>query len=367
MKIVIFTDLHVFPHRFGGEIDKSTGRQSRLQDCLDVLDATANLVDDIDAQHRLFIGDMFHIRGRLAPSFLNPVVEHFRIVHHGDWTERGADFTDWLIPGNHDMENRVAGENALQLLRSENVRVLDSYGITPMTGGVGDDAILGWVSYDPDVKTMKNNIKAVAAMRRTLPPSDRIKPGIFIVHHGIDGSMPNIPDCGIGTADLPTEDFDWCFCGDYHMHSELVSGKAWMVGAPMHHNFGDAGQKRGWMTLDTVTREVAFVENERSPKFVALDKLTPYTGDIKGNFFRLRHDNEAELNEWADKVEARGARAVQKELVRDWKAIERSEVEMSMTTEQMFKAWLKDEEVGDLDKTKIETLNRDILDEAEIS
>lgn len=364
MKIVIFTDLHVFPHRFGAGIDSSTGRQSRLQDCINVLDATANLVDDIEASHRLFLGDMFHVRGRLAPSFLNPVVDHYREVHHKDW---GADFTDWLIVGNHDMEARIAGENALRSLKSESVRVLDSFGVEVMTGGIGDDIVIGWVSYHPDVKVMRGNIKAVAALRRTMPMKDTIKKGVFIIHHGIDGAMPNIPDCGIGPSDLPTEDFDWCFCGDYHMHKELVKGKAWMVGAPMHHNFGDAGQARGWMTLDTVTGEVELVENEKSPKFIALDRLTPYSGDIKGNFFRLRHDNEAELDEWAEKVESRGARAVQKELVRDWKAIERSEVEMSMTTEQMFKAWLKDEEVGDLDKAKIETLNRDILDEAEIS
>src|SRR5215469_7182203 len=114
-KIVIFTDLHAHPFSFGASIDEATGRNSRLQDCLNVLDWTSGIVYGSGAGARLFIGDMFHIRGRLAPSVINPISDHFARAHPSGEEQ---DFIDFLIPGNHDMEHRAEGEHALYPLRA---------------------------------------------------------------------------------------------------------------------------------------------------------------------------------------------------------------------------------------------------------
>ncbi|MDX5368494.1 MAG: metallophosphoesterase, partial [Alphaproteobacteria bacterium] len=232
MKIIAYSDLHIHPHRFGAGTDDDTGRQSRLQDCLDVLDMTAKAVEDHNAVARLFCGDMFHVRGRIQPSVFNPTLSHFKRVHNPNR------FTDYLLVGNHDMEHRANGEHAVHGLRGPGVDILEGYGT--MLDDWGRSVLIGWVSYTPDIRELKERVRKVAYDARH--EDEHVYRRIFMLHHGVDGAMPSIPDMGFGVLDLPHEDFDLILCGDYHMHRELIPGKAWMIGAPLQHTYGDSGQ-----------------------------------------------------------------------------------------------------------------------------
>jgi DNA repair exonuclease SbcCD nuclease subunit len=366
-QIIIYTDLHCHPYPFGASINEETGRNSRLQDCLDVLDWTANIVHDRGADARLFIGDMFHIRGRLAPSVINPISDHFETVHHRGWWQP---FIDFLIPGNHDHEHRVKGEHALHSLRGDGVWVRDGHGYEVINdGGKLRGLGIGWVAYEPSVVELKAKVKQVAAEARL---QEGVERKILLIHHGVDGSMPNIPDCGFGPADLPIDTFDWVFCGDYHNHKELIPGRAWMVGAPLQHTFGDVGQTRGCVVLDTATGTVEFIENSAAPRFVTVDLVDGKmkvmgAKDVKGNFVRVRADDQKALEKLAAKITDMGARAVQTELVRDWKQVTRADVTLSMTTSQMFRTWLQGQEPGGLDLDELAKLNDEILAEAGVA
>jgi DNA repair exonuclease SbcCD nuclease subunit len=366
-KIVLFSDLHAHPYAFGASIDEVTGRNSRLQDCLNVLDWTSGIAYGSGAGARLFIGDMFHIRGRLAPSVINPISDHFARVHPSGEEQ---DFIDFLIPGNHDQEHRVEGEHALYPLRADGVWVRDGHGYQPVNdGGKLRGLGIGWVSYVSNITELKAQVKQVAAWARL---QEGVKRRILIIHHGVDGTMPNIPDCGFGAADLPIDTFDWVFCGDYHNHKEIIPGKAWMVGAPLQHTFGDVGQSRGCVLLDTDDGRVSFIENTEAPRFVTVDLIEgkmQVTGakDVKGNFVRVRADDQKALEKIAAKITDMGARAVQTELVRDWKQITRADVTLSMTTSQMFRTWLKDQELGGIDPDELAKLNDEILAEAGVA
>lgn len=357
MKIIAFSDLHVYPHRFGASVDDMTGRQSRLQDCIDVLDLTRQAAIDHGASVRLFCGDMFHTRGKLAPSIFNPVVEHYR-------TSRS--FMDDMIVGNHDMEHRVEGEHALKPLEGEGVYLREGHGYHAKAhkDEFGRTLGIGWVCYEPDIKVLRNKVKQVAAQAR-LDTESTWK--LLLIHHGVDGAMDGIPDMGFGPSDLPSEDFTVILCGDYHTHKELVAGKAWMIGSPLQHTFGDAGQKRGYMVLDLATGTAELIENTAAPKFVTWAKGQPALteADIAGNFIRIRHDEEKDLDAIEAAVLAAGAKAVQKELIRNWAAIERSDVALSMSTSQMFQTWAADQELPPgVTMEEVIALNNEVLAEA---
>ena len=361
MRIIAFSDSHVHPHRFGATVDEATGRQSRLQDGIDALDMTAQAAIDHKADLRVFCGDMFHTRGKLAPSILNPVIEHYR--------KPSRPFHDELIVGNHDMEHRVEGEHALKALAGERVTVRDGHGYQAgvYINAHGPSLGVGWVAYEPDIKALKDKVKQVAAQAR-LDTKSTWK--LLMIHHGVDGAMDGIPDMGFGPRDLPHEDFTVILCGDYHTHKELVAGKAWMIGAPLQHTFGDAGQKRGYMVIDLAAGTANLVENTNAPKFVTWAKgEAPLTkAIIEGNFVRIRHDDEKELDAIEVAVLTAGAKAVQKELVKDWAAVTRSDVSLSMTTSQMFKTWIADQELpAGVDPDELVKLNDEILEEAGVS
>ena len=374
MNIVVFSDLHLHGFKFGASI-ASTGRNSRLQHGLDVLHWTAWLAikeakpDQMPV--RLFAGDLFHQRGILRPSVLNPVLEHFA---NGEWATAGGIF-DFMIPGNHDEEARSDGEHALAALRGagDQPMVRDGFGfeIHPLspTRWLGT----GWVCHTPNVDELKARVARVCALKREAMDKmggENVKT-ICLIHHGVDGAMPFIPDCGFSAADLPTHEFDFVFCGDYHNHKRLAPN-AWMVGATMQHNFGDAGQPRGALVVDIDTGEAALHESP-APKFHTLEDKTedPVFVDYSrfaGGFVRVRCDDPTLLAMHAEKATAAGALAVQQELVRDWAAITRADVTLSMTTSQMFAKWLEGQEVSALvTKSSVIALNDEILREAGVA
>ena len=347
MRAIAFSDLHAHPHRFGGVIAED-GRHSRLSDCLRVLDQTREAANNYRASVRLFCGDMFHVRGKLTPSVINPVIEHFQ--------RGGNTFRDFILVGNHDMENRESGEHAVRML-SPYATILEDYGFqrSEVNGELVD---IGWVAYAPDVKALKERVKEVAAMARATREAG--VPSFFLLHHGVDGAMPGIPDMGFTPMDLPHDSFDYILCGDYHKHAELIPSKAWMIGAPLQHSFGDIGQKRGWMAIDTETKAVEFVENTQAPKFIGWDGAEGEPA--AGNFVRIRSEDQDDLKALAAKALADGALATNEELVRSIQAAKRADVMLSMTTKQLFKSWIDGEdEIAAAQKTRVTTLNDDIL------
>lgn len=354
---LVFTDLHVHKHKFGGVVTEE-GKHTRLMDCVSVLDQTYQHMLSSNISYRFFCGDMFHVRGKLAPSILNPVIEHFSRVH-----EEKA-FKDFLLVGNHDMEHRTDGEHAMKALGElRGVHVLEDHGYRVVSSF--DMFGLGWVAYEPDVKRLKEKVQAVAAMRRE--DGQEHLPQIFLIHHGVDGAMPSIPNMGFAPKDLPHDDFDLIFCGDYHTHKELIPNKAWMVGSPLQHNFGDAGQRRGWMTFDTSPSKTLFHENVRAPFFVNWQDGGVKPTVFKGNFARVRAEDEARLREMEGIALEAGALAVQAELIRDMSAIDRAEVDLGMSTGDMFRTWLEKQGIEDEEQVKrVLALNEEIMAEAGI-
>ena len=93
--------------------------------------------------------------------------------------------------------------------------------------------------------------------------------------------------------------FDYMFCGDIHKRQYI--GNLIVGGSPMHHNFGDRGQDRGFHIYDSETNEVDFINLESHyPKFIMLEDSSVPDDDY--NYYRLVIDSSKKLGEVDDNV-----------------------------------------------------------------
>jgi len=90
------------------------------------------------------------------------------------------------------------------------------------------------------------------------------------------------------------EKFKISFIG--HCHTPAAIRKNVIsVGAPLQHNFGDCGEKRGWWIYDFDKDNLEYIENLESPRFYDLhikrgDEKIP--GRPDKDFYRIRVETE---------------------------------------------------------------------------
>lgn len=354
MRVIVWSDLHADAHRFGSNTTDK-GYNTRLLDCVKAIDATSEAVRRHGAPFRLFAGDLLHQRGRLGkPSTFNPVFQAIAASH-----QVGNPFVDVLIPGNHDDESRADGEYAIKAFGAiDGVYVYDGWGIQDFIAPGPHALYVAWVCHHPDVDVVKARLRDVAERLTNIRKAAAGTPdldykSILMLHHGVDGTLPDVPRCGLTSADLPTSVFDWTFVGDYHMFKELVPGKAWSVGTPLQHNFGDAGKRCGYLVLDTDTGELIQEQIEDLPRFCTLevrDGMVVNSVDEcrPGDFVCVSCDDEALLDQIRDNLlnpvaqGGKGAAAVMKDLIAKGQIAGKIEnaIRLAMDPIAMLKAWV---------------------------
>lgn len=357
MKIVAFSDLHVHPHKLGHKIDPVTGLSCRVLDALKVLHFSHQLAHDVKADFRAFCGDMHHVRGRLIPSVANAI--------HNHYSSRDPRYDDILIPGNHDLEDYGSEPNALMnaitSLEQNRVRVLNGHGYEVIKSTWRGNVLgVGWVQYYHGADRMIDAIKQVTAQKK-LAGFDG--PSILMLHHGVDGALPSVPACGLAPAHLPMADFDLVLCGDYHNNAQL-GPNAWMLGAPIHHNFGDAGTTRGVMVFDLATKTHELHQVPDVPRFVTWREGDPplSLADIAGNYVRLQGHDQTALDAAKAAVLAAGAALVVGEVIDASAAVARQDISVSLTVGQMFEKWLDAQDPAVVaERAEIVALNGEIL------
>ena len=122
MKVLLFSDLHAHSWRNCSTM-LPTGRNSRLQDTINILREIRELADKEKVDGVLFAGDMFHIRPGLAsmhiPTF-NAVYEEIALL------KLNRTFVALLV-GNHDQGDKAGREYSVFAFRST-VTVMDQPG-----------------------------------------------------------------------------------------------------------------------------------------------------------------------------------------------------------------------------------------------
>ena len=298
----ILSDLHYHSWSAFAETSPS-GVNSRLQQILDATRYAANRVLAAGGNQLFLAGDVFHKRGEVAPSVLNPVMDLYKeLIDSG--------FAIYAIPGNHDLEKNDSERlaNSITALESVGVQVAHK----PMVVDLSDDhkvVLFPWYSSTKDLTAVMTDWRD--DLVEDGAPSDNDPMLEAIIHAPIDGVLPHLPAHGLTADHLLSTGFDRVFSGHYHNYKDMGDG-IYSIGALTHQNWGDINATAGFLIVRD--DEVSHFETEH-PKFVEL------TGDetdeaakakCKGNYVRVRVEieSEAELNEIRDGVREMGAKGV---------------------------------------------------------
>lgn len=217
-----------------------TGVNSRLQMTLDETRRCASEVRKAGGNTIIHAGDLFHVRGSIAPSVLNPTKDLYR-----DLVKDG--FRIIIDAGNHDLEGKeaVRVSSAITALEDVGCKVVNSKmaGLTAMERVI----LVPWIQKIDDLKAA---IEEAAAVE---PGRDNVD---LILHAPIDGAIEGLPAHGLEPEYLASLGFRRVFAGHYHNHKKMYDGDShaygtdvYSIGALTHLTWSDVGSKAGFLIV----------------------------------------------------------------------------------------------------------------------
>lgn len=213
-------------------------------------------------------GDLFHVRGKLAPSVINPVRKFFR-------EQDALDMETVILSGNHDLESEDADEitSSVSAISSPNTLAIN------IACQVSDDPKIYMIPWRSDLGALREEIRV---LNETLGVIE--VPYDLIIHAPMNEVLINIPNIGLNASEFDGMRFKRVFAGHYHNHKRL-SDKVYSCGATGHQTWNDPGTKAGWCLV--YEDEVVFHESQQ-PQFVTLPVV--YDEDdmdmVHGHFIR---------------------------------------------------------------------------------
>ncbi len=233
-----------------------SGINSRLQS---ILDETWRLALEIKAKGGKSLyhtGDLFHVRGNIAPSVLNPTLDLYRrIVEELGIQPR-------LLAGNHDLEGRDAKRvssaiTALEGVGCEIVNELTCF---------ADDRVV-MIPWTQDITALKAEINRAVDEINGHAHSHMHNDWTLMIHAPVDGVITGLPAHGLTDVDLKGYGFKYVFSGHYHHHKSFGNG-VYSVGASTHQTWSDVNSKAGFLI---VSDEGVKWYKSHAPEFVEIN------------------------------------------------------------------------------------------------
>lgn len=285
----LLADLHLHPWS-AFATTTSDGQNGRLVGLLNEIDRAAQEVSTAGGNKLILAGDVFHVRGSVAPSVLNAVRDRLKTLA----TLYGVEFH--IMPGNHDLEGKESTRlsSAVTALEDRHVLVHNFAGAPP---GFGLKVVL--VPWVESIDALKATCEEIANNTADSSETD------LILHAPIDGVIKGLPDHGLSPDYLAGLGFKRVFAGHYHNHKQVHAGFAiggaadepskrqgevYSIGALAHHTWSDVGSKAGFLIVypDRVDWRKSHL-----PEFIDLSQLAGLEPDevpllVDGNYVRVR-------------------------------------------------------------------------------
>lgn len=318
------------------------GVNSRLRIILDELLRVAQEIADLGGDKLVIAGDLFHVRGSVKPSVMNPTAETFQKI-----SEMGI--TVEAIAGNHDLEgsDATALGNAMQTLGSiENFHPITS-------PKVDDDCVyFPWYASLDDLRDAMTGI--APELRKTRDA---------IIHAPLNGVIKGLPDIGLTPEELSAMGYRRVFVGHFHNHVEFEHGKVFSIGATTHQTWSDPGSLAGFMVVhpDHVEQHLS-----RAPSFIDLKRPEDIDVlNVKGNYVRLKLTDvtEAEIKDFRNELEGMGALGVSINATRRTEANRTASISAGATLEVSVAEFI-DKQVDEDYREDIQKLAASIMMEA---
>jgi len=258
---------------------------SRLQILIDETRKAAQHMKDQGCEAIFHCGDIFHVRGRVAPSVLNPVADLFREII------MDIGLPVFLLAGNHDLEfedaNRIG--NSGEALSRVGLKVVSEEPFFEHTHHV---LMVPWHA------KQKALLSTIEEAKARLLPSE-VADWTLMIHAPVNEIIPGLPDHGIDPDVLAGLGFKHVFSGHYHNHKE-VRPSVYSVGAMTHQTWGDIGSMAGYLMVDGDGVRQYVTD---APQFLDMANLEEDEFDrIAGNYVRAKIEisKEREIGEFRD-------------------------------------------------------------------
>lgn len=283
------------------------GVNTRLSIILKEIKRAAEEVKKAGGKRLFHAGDLFHVRGSVAPSVLNPTLKTFEKI-----IEMGIEPV--IICGNHDTEFRETNDlgSAVSALAGIGCQIVNR----PKFFEDENVLCMPWIA---DKKQFLDRLKLVAS---GLAHFD------LICHVALNGVFDRIE----GAQCVNPDDIrDACgpfkvqriFAGHLHAHKK-IDRSTWSIGAIAQHNWGDVGTQAGFLLVNqnvddllgapvVFKGEVKFVASH-APQFIDIDKsmsLDDLRLEVDGNYVRAVVEmTEVEVKAFRHALEEYGAKGV---------------------------------------------------------
>jgi len=274
---VLLSDLHL--HKWSSfSVLTHQNLNSRLETIMNEVERAAEVVLESGGNLMLLGGDIFHVRGKISPEVLNPVLELFRRI-----VESGVRVIG--ISGNHDLESNVASDlsSAATALRSVGVEIFNKPTIF-----TNEEHKIILVPYVDSISDLKGVLK------EELAPYHHSEYDL-VIHAPVDGVIDGLPDHGLSPEFLGDLGFKRVFAGHYHNHKDFGNG-VYSIGATTHQTWSDVGTRSGFLLIGRDKEDVVY-QASHAPSFIDLDPETPKEDVmmiVDGNFVRVTMEIEKE-------------------------------------------------------------------------
>lgn len=293
MKLIV-SDVHLHNWSPFSHIT-SDGVNSRLQTILDALDEATQSIGKGDTLY--ITGDLFHVRGHIQPSVMNPTLELFKKIIARKIKVR-------IIPGNHDLESKNTTKltNALQALEAVGCEIVNELTVFEDEKVV----MVPWVDSLDDLRHIITDVRMDLGDQEEDDPRYTPQEEYTLMIHAALNGVISIPDSGLDAEELEDLSYKEVFCGHYHNHKSF-EGDVYSVGALTHQTWSDVGTVAGYILVHdsgAITHQ-----STSAPKFVdyddewsdeeALDKC-------EGNYVRVKlgQVTEKEIREIRECIES---------------------------------------------------------------
>lgn len=295
---VTLSDLHLHKWSSFSKITEE-GLNSRLSYILDEIYRANTVLQSVvkGAGPGMMVlgGDIFHVRGKISPEVLNPVLECFEAVVGSGTRVVG-------ISGNHDLESNSANDlsSSATALRAVGVEIFNE---PTKVEHDGHEIVL--VPYIDGVEELKGALTNLCADN----PADGCD---LVIHAPVDGVIKGLPDHGLSPEFLADLGFKRVFAGHYHNHKDFGNG-VYSIGATTHQTWSDINTKAGFLIVDD--DDGVKWQASHAPSFVELDPETekdevPLVVD--GNYVRvtMEIEKDSQVAEMRDFLIESGAKGV---------------------------------------------------------
>ena len=358
MKIVAYSDLHQHEYKSHSWLTED-GLNSRVVDTTNAVKKIYEHAGSIGAPV-FFLGDMFQIKGEVPVTGFN---ELYNVISRRFCLVEGK-VMDIMIPGNHDMATADGSRHALEVFNQGSNHVASA----PVVLNPWPGIVIAAIPF-PMENGKFSASKFAAAYNHVVEQVNRYDSTctrILMSHCYTQELMKKYHDLSgdvVGRNLLV--DFDIVLLGHHHIHDVIESEdgrKCVSVGAPLQHTFNDVGEKRGFVVVDTETREVEHHVLE-SRKFWAFDGEKAIVPEkAAGSFVRARVGSKTEGERVRKELEKAGAASITIEVVPKTPKKTRLDIKTGAKDDEIVQKFLESEFcTTELPKAELAGLARDYL------